>query len=101
MINILDQTIVVSLRNLNLQTGVCAHDEVLQLVQAVEDLILYCPFWVLDCCFFCLSCFFSSTFFFVILPVDYVIQLVLFERPAPTLDGIQKSLKAEMSKVQR
>ena len=44
MINILDQTIVVSLRNLNLQTGVCAHDEVLQLVQAVEDLILYCPF---------------------------------------------------------
>ena len=33
--------------------------------------------------------------------VDDVIQLVLFERPAPTLDGVQKSLNAQISKVQR
>ena len=64
MINILDQTIVVALRNLDLQTGVCAHDEVLQLVQAVEDLILYCPFWVLVHCFFVFVVFLFSNFLF-------------------------------------
>ena len=55
---ILDQAIVVALRNLNFQAGIRADDELLELIEAVDD----------------------------------VVQLVLLESPAPSLDCVQKSL---------
>ena len=55
---LLDQAIVVALRNLNFEAGICADDELLEFIEAVDD----------------------------------VVQLVLLESPAPSLDCVQKSL---------
>ena len=55
---LLDQAIVVALWNLSFKAGICADNELLELIEAVDD----------------------------------VVQLVLLESPAPSLDCVQKSL---------
>lgn len=50
---LLDQAIVVALRNLDFQTGVCANNELLELIEAVDDVVqlvlLESPAPPLDC----------------------------------------------------